>query len=87
VTTGREIGILEGLVEMIAERVAAKIAQTNRPSLMTVREAAKELRRSERWLRGEIAAGKLECVREGHSRPRITRDALERYVQQREGRG
>jgi excisionase family DNA binding protein len=82
-----ESAILDGLVELIASRVAAKLAHGNRSALLTVKEAAAELNRSDRWVRQEIACGRLECVREGRSRPRITRDALERYVQQREGRG
>lgn len=82
-----ESAILEGLVEMIASRVAEKLTVGSRPKLLTVKEAAGELKRSDRWVRQEIACGRLECVREGRSRPRITRDALERYVRQREGRG
>lgn len=78
---------LEPLVAMIADAVVERLVQAQRPSLLTIREVAADLRRSERWVRMEIAAGRMQCVREGHSRPRITREELSRWIEHRNGRG
>jgi hypothetical protein len=56
------------------------------PRLMNARQAGEYLGRSERWVRQETAAGRLECVREGKSRPRYDRATLDQYVEQRNGR-
>jgi excisionase family DNA binding protein len=77
----------EPLVAMIADAVVERLRRAEAPRLLTISEAARELRRSERWVRMEIAAGRLECVREGRSRPRITREILERWIAERNGRG
>lgn len=77
----------EPLVAMIADAVVERLRRAEEPRLLTIGEVARQLRRSERWVRNEIASGHLECVREGRSRPRITREALDRWIEQRNGRG
>ena len=79
-------GMLEKLIEDLAERVVEKLRRAEAPRLMTQRQAARYLGRSDRWLREETAAGKIECVREGKSRPRYDRESLDRYIQARNGR-
>ena len=70
----------------LAEEIVKIMSAQNAPRLMNAREAGAYLGRSERWVRTETAAGRLECVREGKSRPRYDRAALDRYVEQRNGR-
>lgn len=80
---------LDALADAIAERVYAKlVAEREREGkrLFTIVEAAAYLKRSERWVRGEIAAGRLECVREGNGRARLDRTVLDRWIEQRAGR-
>ena len=77
----------EHLVAMIADAVVDRLRRAEEPRLLTIGEAAQQLRRSERWVRMEIAAGRMECVREGRSRPRIAREALDRWITQHNGRG
>jgi excisionase family DNA binding protein len=76
----------EPLVAMIADAVVERLRRAEEPRLLTIGEAAQQLRRSERWMRMEIAAGRLECVREGRGRPRIAREALDRWIAQHNGR-
>lgn len=78
---------LDPLVAAIADAVVERLLRAQRPTLLTIRQTAAELNRSERWVRTEIASGRLECVREGRTRPRIARDSLERYIRERIGRG
>lgn len=47
--------------------------------LLTVREAGRELRVSERTVRTLLTAGKLHSVRHGEHQ-RVTRQELERYI-------
>jgi excisionase family DNA binding protein len=74
------------LAEMIADLVVAKL-ETRGRRLLTLAEAAKYLGRSQSWLRAEIASGRIESVREGRSRPRVDRIVLDRWIQERNGRG
>jgi hypothetical protein len=78
--------LLDRLTDSVACRVVEKLRAFDAPRLMNAREAGQYLRRSERWIRQETAAGRLECVREGNSRPRYDRAALDRYVEQHNGR-
>jgi excisionase family DNA binding protein len=77
---------LESFVAMIADAVAERLQRGQSPRLLTIREVAQYLHRSERWVRLEIASGRLECVREGRSRPRIDREVLDRWIAERNGR-
>lgn len=74
------------LAEMIADLVVAKLEARER-RLLTLAEGAKYIGRSQSWLRAEIASGRIECVREGRSRPRLDRMVLDRWIQERNGRG
>jgi excisionase family DNA binding protein len=74
---------LDPLVDAIANAVVERLQRAQQPTLLTIRQVAAELSRSERWVRGEIAAGRLECVREGKGQPRVAREAVDRYVTER----
>ena len=78
--------LLKRVIDMIADAVVERLKRAEEPRLLTIREAARELRRSERWVRLEIAAGRLEVVRRGKSRPRVAREALNRYIERYQGR-
>lgn len=81
---------LDAILNTFSTRLARDIVNTmhalDAPRLMNARQAGEYLGRSERWIRQETAAGRLECVREGNSRPRYDRATLDRYVEQRNGR-
>ena len=74
------------LVRVLAERLAERLREIDAPRLLTVREVAKYLNRSMRWVQLEIASGRLPAVREGNSRPRIERGALDQWIDQHNGR-
>ena len=74
------------LAEMIADMVVAKLEARGR-RLLTLAQGAEYLGRSQSWMRQEIAAGRIECVREGRSRPRLDREVLDRWIQERNGKG
>jgi excisionase family DNA binding protein len=76
---------LAPLAEMIADLVVTKL-EANGRRLLTLAEAATYLGRSQSWLRAEIASGRIECVREGRSRPRLDRAVLDRWIEERNGR-
>jgi excisionase family DNA binding protein len=71
--------------KIIADLVVAELEARER-RLLTLREGAKYLGRSQSWLRAEIASGRIECVREGRSRPRLDRAVLDRWIDTRNGR-
>lgn len=73
----------EPIVERIAERVVQRLKQEDGPRLMTPEEAARYLGRSKRWLREAVARGEVECVKDGRSRPRFDRAALDRWIEER----
>jgi hypothetical protein len=74
------------LAEIIADLVVAKLEARGR-RLFTLAEAANYIGRSQSWLRAEIASGRIECVREGRSRPRLDRMVLDLWIQERSGKG
>jgi excisionase family DNA binding protein len=74
------------LAKMIADMVVEELDRRQQ-RLLTPTEAAKYLDRSVSWLRTEAAAGRIECVREGKSRTRFTREALDRWIEEHSGRG
>jgi len=74
------------IAERVADRVVEKLRRAEAPRLMTQRQAAQYLGRSERWLRRETVAGTIECVREGNSHPRYDREVLDRYILIHNGR-
>jgi excisionase family DNA binding protein len=76
--------LLKPVVDMIADAVAERLRRGEEPRLLTVREAARYLRRSERWIRNEVAGGNLQCVREGTGRPRFDRVELDRWIEERQ---
>lgn len=84
--TGSLEQLLSSFSDAVAERVVKRLREQEAPRLMNARQAGEYLGRSERWIRQETAAGRLECVREGNSRPRYDRAALDRYVEQHNGR-
>jgi len=85
-------GLLKAFCDILAEAFVTRLERDGwlrheaQPRLMNQREAADYLGRSVRWLREETGAGRIECVREGKSRPRYDRESLDRYVEQRNGR-
>src|SRR5262245_56170116 len=78
--------LLQPIVDMIAEAVVDRLQRDQKPRLMTIRDVSQTIQRSERYVRQEIADGRLECVRQGNSRPRIEPAALDRWIAQNSGR-
>jgi excisionase family DNA binding protein len=72
--------------DILTEFFRSLLKRAEEPRLLNTREAAQYLRRSERWVRQEVALGKLPCVREGNSRPRFDRESLDRWIARHNGR-
>jgi excisionase family DNA binding protein len=73
---------LDGLVDAIADRILARLHQTEQPRLLSVDEAAAYLGRTPKALRHLIASGAIPAVREG-SRVHLDRADLDRWVEMR----
>ena len=73
---------LDLLADAIAERILARLHQTEQPRLLTVDEAAAYLGRTPKALRHMIASSAIPAVREG-SRVHLDRADLDRWVEMR----
>ena len=73
---------LDALADAIAERILARLHQTEQPRLLSVVEAAAYLGRTPKALRHLIASGAIPAVREG-SRVHLDRADLDRWVEMR----
>ncbi len=70
---------LDALADAIADRILARLHQTEQSRLLTVDEAAAYLGRTPKALRHMIANGNIPAVREG-SRVHLDRADLDRWV-------
>ena len=77
---------LDALADAIAERVIARLQAKEESRLMTVREAARHLRISERAVRYKIAQREIAVARDGRI-VRIDRRTLDQWVDLRQSRG
>ena len=73
---------LDVLADAIAARVAARLSQSDQPRLLTVKEAAIYIGRTQKGLRHLIASGAIPVVREG-TRLHLDRSDLDRWVEMR----
>jgi excisionase family DNA binding protein len=73
---------LDGLADAIAERILARLHQTEQPRLLSVAEAATYLGRTQKALRLMVANGNVPAVREG-SRVHLDRADLDRRLEMR----
>jgi excisionase family DNA binding protein len=73
---------LDALADAIAERVLARLHQTEQPRLLSVAEAATYLGRTQKALRHMVANGVIPAVREG-SRVHLDRADLDRWLEMR----
>jgi excisionase family DNA binding protein len=73
---------LDALADAIASRVVARLQQSQDSRLLSVREAAEYLGRTEKALRHMIANGIIPPVREG-SRVQLDRSDLDRWIEMR----
>lgn len=73
---------LDALADAIAERVLARLHQSEQPRLLTVDEAAAYIGRTSKALRHMVANGTIPAVREG-SRVHLDRADLDRWVEMR----
>lgn len=73
---------MDALADAIAERILARLHQTEEPRLLTVDEAATYLGRTPKALRHMVANGSIPAVREG-SRVHLDRADLDRWVEMR----
>ena len=73
---------LDALADAIADRILARLHQTEQPRLLSVDEAAAYLGRTPKALRHLIANGAIPAVREG-SRVHLDRADLDRWVEMR----
>lgn len=73
---------LDALADAIAERVLARLNQSQEPRLLTVDEAAAYVGRTPKALRHMIANGTIPAVREG-SRVHLDRADLDCWVEMR----
>ncbi len=80
-TTSGNLG-LDLLADAIAERVLARLHQTEQPRLLSVSEAATYLGRTSKALRHMVANGTIPAVREGF-RVHLDRADLDRWVELR----
>jgi excisionase family DNA binding protein len=71
---------LDALADAIAERILARLHQTEQPRLLSVSEAAIYLGRTQKALRHMVANGAIPAVREG-SRVHLDRADLDRWVE------
>jgi excisionase family DNA binding protein len=77
---------LDALADSIAERVIARMRNSNEPErLMTVPEAARYLGRTPRAVRHLISTGALPSVREGRS-VHLDRQELDRWIKLRQAK-
>ena len=76
---------LDALADAIAERVLARLHQGEEPRLLSVKEAAAYIGRTQKSLRYMIAAGAIPAVREG-SRIHLDRADLDRWIEMRKCR-
>lgn len=76
---------LDALADAIAERVAARLNQSEAPRLLNVNDAAGYIGRTPKALRHMIAEGAIPAVREG-SRVHLDRADLDRWVEMRKTR-
>lgn len=76
---------LDSLVDAIAQRVVARLRQTEGPRLFSVNEAARYLGRTPKAVRHLIAAGTIPAVREG-ARVHLDRADLDRWIEMRKTR-
>ena len=81
VTTTGNAG-LDALADAIAERILARLHQTEQPRLLTVGEAATHLGRTSKAVRHMITNGNIPAVREG-SRVHLDRSDLDQWVELR----
>ena len=84
-TTTSNLG-LDALADAIAERVLARLNQSQEPRLLTVDEAAKYVGRTPKALRHLIANGAVPAVRE-RGRLHLDRGDLDRWIELRKLRG
>lgn len=73
---------LDALADAIAERILARLHQTEQPRLLSVDEAAAYIGRTSKALRHMIASGAMPAVREG-ARVHLDRADLDRWVEMR----
>jgi len=73
---------LDILADAIAARVAARLSQSEEPRLLTVKEAAVYIARTEKALWHMIGGGKVSVVREG-TRVHLDRADLDRWIEMR----
>lgn len=76
---------LDALADAIAARVAARLRQPDEVRLISVKEAAIYIGRTEKALRNMIAAGTIPVVREG-SRIHLDRGDMDRWIEMRKCR-
>jgi excisionase family DNA binding protein len=76
---------LDALADTIAERVSARLNQSQEPRLLTVDDAAAYIGRTPKALRHMIASGTVPAVREG-SRVHLDRADLDRWIELRKVR-
>ena len=76
---------LDALADAIAERVSARLNQSQEPRLLTVDDAAAYIGRTPEALRHMIASGTVPAVREG-SRVHLDRADLDRWIELRKVR-
>ena len=76
---------LDALADAIADRVLARIRQTDQPRLLSVTEAASYIGRTPKALRHMIASGAVPAVREG-SRVHLDRADLDAWISMRKTR-
>jgi excisionase family DNA binding protein len=84
-TTTGNLG-LDALADSIAERVLARLNQSQEPRLLRVDEAAQYIGRTPKALRHLIASGAVPAVREG-GRLHLDRGDLDRWIELRKVRG
>ena len=73
---------LDVLADAIAERVLARLHQSEQPRLLSVNEAAAYIGRTSKALRHMIADGSVPAVREG-SRIHLDRTDLDGWIEMR----
>ena len=73
---------LDALADAIANRVLARLQRSQDARLLSVREAAEYLGRTEKALRHMVANGTIPAVREG-SRVHLDRADLDRWIEMR----
>jgi excisionase family DNA binding protein len=85
VSTTGNVG-LDALADAIAERVLARLSQSEDARLLTVDIAAKYIGRTPKALRHMIASGAVPAIREG-GRVHLDRPDLDRWIEMRKAKG